>query len=71
VVLTPRDRAALLLPIASLAALTCVIGFFPEPFVAFAERSAEQLLDPTAYVIAVLGEAGEAAPGLAQMEVGE
>jgi multicomponent Na+:H+ antiporter subunit D len=71
VVLTPRDRAALVLPIASLAALTCVIGFFPEPFVAFAERSAEQLLDPTGYVTAVLGDAGQAVPGLARLEVGE
>jgi multicomponent Na+:H+ antiporter subunit D len=51
-----KDRAALLVPIAALAVLTCIIGFFPEPFVAFAERSAEQLLDPTAYVTAVLGE---------------
>ncbi|KPQ16997.1 MAG: multicomponent Na+:H+ antiporter subunit MnhD [Rhodobacteraceae bacterium HLUCCO18] len=54
--LTARDRAALLVPIASLAILTCIIGFFPEPFVVFAERSAEQLLDPTEYVVAVLGE---------------
>jgi multicomponent Na+:H+ antiporter subunit D len=71
VVLTPRDRAALLLPIAALAALTCVIGFFPEPFLAFAERSAGQLLDPTGYVTAVLGDTAEAAPGVAQLEVGE
>jgi multicomponent Na+:H+ antiporter subunit D len=52
----PKDRASLLVPIAALAVLTCIIGFFPEPFVAFAERSAEQLLDPTAYVTAVMGE---------------
>ena len=44
------------MPITSLAILTCIIGFFPEPFVVFAERSAEQLLDPTEYVVAVLGE---------------
>ncbi|MGP1357448.1 MAG: hypothetical protein ACTS11_13085, partial [Roseicyclus sp.] len=67
----PRDRAAYLLPIASLAALTCVIGFFPEPFVAFAERSADQLLDPSDYIATVLG--GEAPPTneVAFLEAGE
>ncbi|NKX45462.1 Na+/H+ antiporter subunit D [Roseicyclus persicicus] len=71
--LSPRDRAALLTPIASLAVLTCIIGFFPEPFVQFAERSAAQLLDPTDYIVAVLGEAAvPAAPtGLAQLEATE
>jgi multicomponent Na+:H+ antiporter subunit D len=69
--LAPKDRAALLLPIAALAVLTCIIGLFPEPFVAFAERSAEQLLDPTAYVVAVLGEMPETASGLAQGEASE
>ncbi len=51
-------RAALvayLLPIAGLACLTIVIGFFPEPFVQFAERAAAQLLDPSDYIAAVLG----------------
>ncbi len=52
-----RTRAALLLPVAGLAAITVVIGMAPEPFVAFAEATAEQLLDPSAYVSAVLGEA--------------
>ena len=71
--LSGHDRAALLIPIASLAALTCVIGFFPEPFVQFAERSAAQLLDPTAYVAAVLGEAdaGPGAAALAMLEDGQ
>jgi len=50
-----RARAALLAPVASLAVLTCVIGLFPDPFVQFAGRSAAQLLDPSAYVAAVLG----------------
>ncbi|MEM1428584.1 MAG: Na+/H+ antiporter subunit D [Pseudomonadota bacterium] len=50
-----RDRAFLIAPIAGLAVLTCIIGLAPEPFVQFAERSAEQLLDPTAYVTTVLG----------------
>ncbi|MFN4059501.1 MAG: Na+/H+ antiporter subunit D [Paracoccus hibiscisoli] len=49
------DRVALMLPIIALAALTCLIGLFPEPFVQFAERSANQLLDPTDYVTTVLG----------------
>jgi len=58
------DRVTLLAPIAFLATLTCIIGLFPEPFVQFAERSAEQLLNPTAYIAAVLGEGAiaEAAP---------
>jgi multicomponent Na+:H+ antiporter subunit D len=71
--LEAKDRAALLTPIAALAVLTCIIGFFPEPFVQFAERSAAQLLDPSDYVAAVLGEPAEpeAPAGLAQLEVTE
>ncbi|MFN3260125.1 MAG: Na+/H+ antiporter subunit D [Pikeienuella sp.] len=53
--LSPGARVRLLTPVAALAGLTLVIGFFPEPFVAFAERAAGQLLDPSAYVTAVLG----------------
>lgn len=49
------DRMALMLPIVALAALTCIIGLFPESFVLFAERAATQLLDPTDYVTTVLG----------------
>jgi multicomponent Na+:H+ antiporter subunit D len=48
-------RMALMLPIVALAALTCIIGLFPEPFVQFAERAAGQLLDPSAYIQTVLG----------------
>ncbi len=54
------DRATfwpLILPIAGLAALTVLIGLNPEPFLQFAERSADQLLNPTAYVTTVLGGA--------------
>lgn len=47
----------LLLPIAGLATLTVIIGLFPEPFVQFAERAAAQLLDPSDYIRAVLGDA--------------
>jgi multicomponent Na+:H+ antiporter subunit D len=66
--LDPADRRALILPIAALATLTCAIGFFPEPFVAFAERAAGQLLDPADYIATVLGgipaatQLAEAAP---------
>ncbi|MBM3603430.1 MAG: Na+/H+ antiporter subunit D [Alphaproteobacteria bacterium] len=49
------ERMAMMLPIAALAALTCIIGVLPEPFVLFAERAAQQLLDPTEYVTTVLG----------------
>ncbi|MDU8944830.1 Na+/H+ antiporter subunit D [Ovoidimarina sediminis] len=50
-----ETRNHLLLPVAGLAAMTLVIGFFPEPFVAFAKEAAGQLLDPSAYLAAVLG----------------
>ena len=50
-----RELTVLLLPVASLASLTVIIGLFPESFVVFAERAAGQLLEPTPYVQAVLG----------------
>ncbi|MEM6482491.1 MAG: Na+/H+ antiporter subunit D [Pseudomonadota bacterium] len=53
--LSAKERGALLWPVAGLAAMTIAIGLSPEPFVAFAERSAAQLLDPQAYITAVLG----------------
>jgi multicomponent Na+:H+ antiporter subunit D len=55
--LKPGERMALILPIAGLALMTVGIGLFPEPFVQVAERAASELLDPAAYVAAVLGEA--------------
>jgi multicomponent Na+:H+ antiporter subunit D len=48
-------RIPMMIPIVGLAAMTVVIGLFPEPFVQFAEVAALQLLDPSAYVEAVLG----------------
>jgi multicomponent Na+:H+ antiporter subunit D len=42
-------------PVAVLAVLTLVIGLWAEPFLVFAEAAAASLLDPTAYVDAVLG----------------
>ncbi len=53
--LSKGERRVLLMPIAGLAVLTCIIGLFPEPFVQFAEGSAAQLLDSSAYIEAVLG----------------
>jgi multicomponent Na+:H+ antiporter subunit D len=49
------ERNAFLLPIAALALLTVVIGLFPEPFLVIATRAADELLDPSAYLAAVLG----------------
>ncbi|MCC6006044.1 MAG: Na+/H+ antiporter subunit D, partial [Rhodobacteraceae bacterium] len=52
--LTPADRRALLWPIGTLAAMTIIIGFWPEPFVQVATTGAEQLLDPSLYISRVL-----------------
>jgi multicomponent Na+:H+ antiporter subunit D len=46
---------AMVTPIAALAACTVVIGLFAQPFLAVAERSAAELLDPASYIAAVLG----------------
>lgn len=53
------ERVSLLIPISGLAILTLVIGIYPQPFVAFAEAAADQLLNPEAYIEAVLGVAQE------------
>ncbi|MEM6758454.1 MAG: Na+/H+ antiporter subunit D [Pseudomonadota bacterium] len=53
--MTQSERRHLLTPIAALATMTLVIGFYPEPFVTFAKDAAAQLLDPSAYMQAVLG----------------
>ena len=52
-------RVTMLGPIAGLAALTVVIGLFPEPFLRLATNAAAELLDPTAYLTAVLGEVAQ------------
>lgn len=57
--LPPAARWQMLGPIVGLAVMTVVIGLFPSAFLDFATRGAEQLLDPAAYVAAVLGEARE------------
>ncbi|MGL4412632.1 Na+/H+ antiporter subunit D [Roseinatronobacter monicus] len=46
---------AMMIPIIGLASMTILIGFYPEPFVQFAQTAAEQLLDPSDYVNTVLG----------------
>lgn len=48
-------RVLLYSPVVLLAALTVTIGLFTGPFFELALRAAEQLLDPSAYVQAVLG----------------
>ena len=50
-------RWQMMVPIVALAVMTVAIGAFPSAFLDFATKGAEQLLDPAAYVAAVLGEA--------------
>ncbi|SDY43875.1 Na+/H+ antiporter subunit D [Citreimonas salinaria] len=49
------QRRWLLAPVIGLAALTMLIGLFPQPFIGFAETAAQQLLDPSDYIRTVLG----------------
>jgi multicomponent Na+:H+ antiporter subunit D len=42
-------------PIVALGTITLTIGLAAEPFVAFSLRTAHQLLEPAAYIEAVLG----------------
>ncbi len=51
----PGRLVLLLVPIIAMAALTVVIGLWPQPFLTFATTAAEQLLTPGLYVAAVLG----------------
>jgi multicomponent Na+:H+ antiporter subunit D len=56
----PVSRRALalrLVPVGALAALTVAIGLVPGLLLGLSARAAEQLLDPSAYVAAVLGGA--------------
>ncbi len=55
--LPPSARWQMMVPIIALAVMTVAIGAFPSAFLDFATKGAEQLLDPAAYVAAVLGEA--------------
>ena len=47
------DYAPLVIPVATLAFMTVIIGLSAEPIFVIAERSAEQLLDPSIYIDAV------------------
>ncbi len=51
----PGTRALMLAPIVVLAAVTLSIGLWAEPFVDYALRSADQLLDKSVYIDAVFG----------------
>ena len=53
---TRASMAALIAPIVVLAVVTLSIGLSAEPLVLLAERAATELLDPSAYVVAVLGD---------------
>ncbi|WP_087026432.1 proton-conducting transporter membrane subunit [Thaumasiovibrio subtropicus] len=53
--LTHSERVLYIVPMVVLAALTVTIGLAAEPFYQVAVESAEQLLDPTPYIQAVLG----------------
>jgi len=50
----PMD-ARMLIPIAAMVVLTVLIGLSPEPVYQLARTAAEELLDPGAYVYAVIG----------------
>ena len=52
--LTPSKKIALYLPMIMLGLLTLTIGLMSQPFFELATRAAEQLLNPTAYIQAVL-----------------
>ena len=54
--LSPAERRALVGPIAALALVTVGIGLVPAPFYELASTAAAQLVDPKAYVRAVLGD---------------
>ncbi|MFY8216725.1 MAG: proton-conducting transporter membrane subunit, partial [Chthoniobacterales bacterium] len=55
VAITGLQRWLLFSPVVILATLTVVIGLMPEFFFNYAMEAAHQLLDPTAYIEAVLG----------------
>lgn len=52
----------MVLPIVVLSVSTVIIGIFGEPLFAFSERAAAQLLDPQAYISAVMPQTVEVAP---------
>jgi multicomponent Na+:H+ antiporter subunit D len=53
----PQGMRALLVPISGMAFLTVALGIGAEGLFTLAMRVADQLLEPTAYIQAVLGDA--------------
>lgn len=53
----PQGMGALLVPISGMALLTVALGIGAEGLFTLAMRAADQLLEPTAYIQAVLGDA--------------
>lgn len=53
--LSTRSKLSLILPIGILAMITVVIGLFTEPFFELAQQAAQQLMNPSEYIQAVLG----------------
>ena len=45
----------MLAPVLTLALVTVLLGLFMEPLIQYALAAADQLLDPQAYITAVLG----------------
>ena len=53
--ISPREWIFLATPVVILATLTLTIGLYPEPFYQLSLAAANQLLDPSQYIHAVLG----------------
>jgi multicomponent Na+:H+ antiporter subunit D len=53
--LSSKSYLSLILPIGLLALITIVIGLYTEPFFELADRAAQQLMNPSEYIHAVLG----------------
>lgn len=58
----PGPLVWMVIPIATMAVATVLIGLFGEPLFAFSERAAAQLLNPNEYISAVLGQVKEVVP---------
>ena len=53
--LSSKSNLSLILPIGLLALITIIIGLYTEPFFELANRAAQQLMNPSEYIHAVLG----------------
>jgi multicomponent Na+:H+ antiporter subunit D len=63
VAMLARPSRLLYAPVVALALLTLVIGFWSGPFIGLAEAASRELMDPSLYVRAVLGDGAAAAMG--------